>query len=280
LTANTVAGTFTVTAQIGGQSCTFTLTNQAGPAAAISVTGGNAQDTIVGTAFATLLQATVTDAHGNPVAGAPVLFAAPTTGPSGSFTALPMVVTDGQGIATAPGLVANHARGTFMVSATAAGVSTPAAFLLTNTAVPVAVKIVSGNKQHAAVNTPFAVPLTIKVSDAYGQPIPGIAVEFVVVSNGVAGAVFSGSTAVQTNAAGVATAPGLTANSTAGSFTIEAWVAGVATPVRFKLTNLVSTAVKHNVSTLSQRSAGHMVHAETTNRPSHQRTAGEWWLLW
>src|SRR5581483_12003993 len=61
LTANSKAGSFTVTASVGGASTTFSLTNNPGPAAAIAATAGSNQSAAIGTAFAAQLQATVTD---------------------------------------------------------------------------------------------------------------------------------------------------------------------------------------------------------------------------
>jgi hypothetical protein len=153
-----------------------------------------------------------------------------------------MVLTDARGIATAPRFTANHSRGNFTVTATALGVASPAVFALTNIAVPAAVTIVSGNNQHASVTSAFATPLAVKVTDAYGQSIAGIAVEFAVANTSGAGAAFGGTTTVATNASGVAAAPALLANTAAGSFTVEAWVTGVSTPVTFTLANTAVAA--------------------------------------
>jgi lysozyme len=239
LTANHVAGPFTVTARWGTQLMdTFLLTSLAGAPASIAVTAGDFQNTIVGTPFAGALQAAVTDANGNPVAGVPVLFTAPNQGPSGVFAALPMVLTDARGIATAPRLVANHSRGLFAVSAAAIGVATPASFLLTNTAAPAKIQLVAGNKQSAVVAMQYAVPLTVKVTDAGGNPIFDVSVDFAVEngSSGAGGSLPGSGTAVAANATGLASTV-LTANTHAGAFTVEGWVAGVNLPVIFTLTN-------------------------------------------
>jgi hypothetical protein len=256
LTANTTAGTFTVTAQSGAHSTSFTMTNQPGASAVISVAGGNGQNTIVGAAFPDLLQATVTDAHGNPVAGAPVMFAAPTSGPSGSFAALPLVLTNAQGIATAPALVANHLSGNFLATATATGVSTPATFALVNTPAPAALAVTAGNLQFATVNAAFAQPLQVKVTDAGGQPIPGITIDFIPEpgSSGAGGS-FAGTTAVS-DVNGLATASALTANTKAGKFTVEAWVTGLGAPAVFTLTNIPGTAAAVVATHGTPQSAG------------------------
>ena len=83
------------------------------------------QAAVIGTAFATHLEAIVTDSFGNPVPGVPVTFTPPSAGPGGSFSAVPLVVTDARGIATAPAFTANHSRGGFTVTATALGIELP-----------------------------------------------------------------------------------------------------------------------------------------------------------
>src|SRR5208337_1676604 len=87
-TANTHAGSFGVTASTIGVNGTgaFSLTNSPGSPTHIAVAAGASQTATVGTAFVVPLQALVTDPYGNPVSGVSVLFAAPTTGVSGSFS--------------------------------------------------------------------------------------------------------------------------------------------------------------------------------------------------
>ena len=108
----------------------------------------------------------------------PVSFRAPLSGATGAFSTLPSVLTDAQGIATAPRLVANHSRGTFTVTAAAPGISKPASFQLTNTARPAALMAVAGNNQRGTVGKAFTTALAVKVVDAFAQPVRGITVEF------------------------------------------------------------------------------------------------------
>ncbi len=255
LTANDIAGSFSVQVAdaADGLSDAVQLTNRAGAAANITTISGGTQSTIVGAAFGTLLQAEVTDASGNPVANAPVFFSVPASGASGSLDASPLVYTNAQGIATAPELIANHVRGSFVVTATTAGAGSSAAFSLTNTAVPAHISIMGGNKQQTVVDTSYASPLQVKVTDSSGKPISDIAVEFAVEANNGVGATFPGSATVFTAANGVATAPALTAGGTAGTFTVEAWAAGLAAPAIFTLTSTPGSAahVTPVVNTLS-----------------------------
>jgi hypothetical protein len=78
----------------------------------------------------------VKDASGNALAGIAVTFTAPSSGPSGTFPGSAFTVTvntNGNGIATAPVFTANSTPGTYVVTATTAGVGAPTTFTLTNT---------------------------------------------------------------------------------------------------------------------------------------------------
>ncbi len=136
-TANTTAGQFVVSASVNGAStpASFNLTNTAGAPASITVVSGGGQSALINTAFAAPLVALVTDAFGNPVPGASVTFAAPSSGAGASFAPGATVTTNAAGqAAVAP--PANGTGGTYVVTASVAGVSTPANFTLTNTTTP------------------------------------------------------------------------------------------------------------------------------------------------
>jgi len=139
LTANAVANTYTVTATVNGTSITtsFTLTNQPGPAAAISAVSGSGQSAGTNTAFANPLVAKVTDQGGNVIRGASVTFTAPASGPGGTFAGnqTTVVITDSSGLATSVQFTANGAAGTYAVTAAVIGVTGTASFTLTNTTV-------------------------------------------------------------------------------------------------------------------------------------------------
>jgi len=132
LTADTLAGNFSVTATVSGASTTFLLTNISGAPAKVTVVGGNGQSTPINSIFGTLLQVEVTDAYGNPVTGVAVTFNAPHSGASGTFNAVTTVPTNALGIATAPEFTANDIAGMFQVTATVSGLASTADFALTN----------------------------------------------------------------------------------------------------------------------------------------------------
>jgi hypothetical protein len=136
-TANTTAGSYTVTAKVGTVTTTpgFALTNQAGAAASIKVASGTPQTATVNTAFAQQLAATVADAFGNPVAGATVTFNAPASGASGTFAGgVNTAETSSQGVATAPVFTANGTVGSYTVKAKIGTLTTNPGFALTNQA--------------------------------------------------------------------------------------------------------------------------------------------------
>ncbi|MEO8379001.1 MAG: DUF5689 domain-containing protein [Acidobacteriota bacterium] len=102
--------------------------------ASITATAGSPQTTATGTAFATLLQATVKDAGNAPIEGIGVTFTAPSAGASGTFangTNVTSSATNASGVATATVFTANTTPGMYSVVASTASLT--AGFTLTNT---------------------------------------------------------------------------------------------------------------------------------------------------
>jgi hypothetical protein len=240
--ANTQAGSYTVTALVSGvASVTFNLTNTPGAAARITTLAGSNQAATVSTTFATNLQVLVTDTYGNPVPGVSVAFTAPASGASGSFGGSSTVATGASGEATAPLFKANSQAGTYVVTAAASGVGIPASFSLANlTGAAASITATAGTPQSATVGYAFATPLQVVVTDAYGNPVPGVSVTIAAPTTGASGSVNGGGT-VTTNAQGMAAAT-VTAGTKAGSFAVTASVGGVGTPASFSLTNTPDVA--------------------------------------
>jgi hypothetical protein len=246
-TANQQIGNFTVTASIPGvaAAATFNLTITAVPAA-IAVSSGSGQKATVVAAFANPLQVLVTNAGKKPVAGITVAFAIPANGPGGELAGPACAVTNANGIATSPLVIANAVAGSFTVLATVAGAAGPAKFTLTNTAgVAASVTMLSGSDQSAAAGKAFAKPLEAQVKDSFGNPVSGATVTFAAPGTGATGLFGkkSGITAL-TNAGGIAIASAFTANTTVGNFHVTASVAGVGTQATFSLSNLSSAPTK------------------------------------
>jgi hypothetical protein len=163
-TANTTAGSYTITASSQYGSVSFSLTNapagvwcstferrvsrSAGEPVKLTAGVGSTQSTPVGAQFPIPLAVTVTDAEGNPVPDVPVTFSAPSAGASGRFTIhsrdphhrarvshphTVKVKTSACGIAVAPVFTANDRQGGYVVRTTVEHAS-PAAFALVNEA--------------------------------------------------------------------------------------------------------------------------------------------------
>jgi len=223
------------------------------PPANIATQAGTPQSAQINTAFTTLLKALVTDASSAPVAGVAVTFTAPASGASGTFSGSTTVMTDAGGVATAPPFTANATPGTYTVTATINALT--ANFSLTNTvAAPVATNIAvfAGSPQSAAVTTPFATALQVRVTDASTNPVGGVSVTFTAPGSGASGT-FSGSATVTTNGSGIATAPAFTANQTAGSYNVTATAGALSTTLA--LTNVAGGAANLVVTAGSPQSA-------------------------
>jgi trimeric autotransporter adhesin len=129
----------------------------------VTATGGTPQSTLINTAFASPLSATVTDTSNNPVAGVTVTFRAPANGPSGIFAGGQSTVTattNAAGLATSPVFIANGTLGSYTVSAIVSGVPLPAVFLLTNATVTMGPIILPGSVSLApGQSAPFPISL-------------------------------------------------------------------------------------------------------------------------
>ena len=239
-----------------------------GPPATVIAFSGTPQTTVVNTIFQVRLVAWVRDANTDGVPGVAVTFTAPSSGPSATFNGslTTTVVTDGSGTASAPVLTANGLAGTYVLTATVAGVAVPAIYNLTNTgggvpppppptpvtpnnvrilgglpSTPTTVSPTTGTPQSTTVNGLFAAGLGAIVRDASSSPMMGVTVTFVAPASGATGR-FSGlatATAV-TDSTGVATSPALTANGVTGGYVVTASVAGVGIPAAFILTNVAT----------------------------------------
>jgi hypothetical protein len=234
-TANTIAGSYSVTASASGaSSATFSLSNTAGAAATITATKGSNQTQALGVAFGTDLEATVLDSDSNPVSGAVVTFVAPGSGASATFAAsggfvsgdITTATTNASGVATSPTLTATTAIGTYTVTATVSGVTTPASFTLTNTVGAAgAVEASNGSSQYAIVGTAFAKPLQATVVDEFSNPVAGATVTFLAVASNGATGTFANGTATETDttdSTGAATSSTFTANATPGCYSVTA----------------------------------------------------------
>jgi hypothetical protein len=100
---------------------------------------------------------------------------------------------------------------------------------------------VSGNGQSTSVNTTFAVPLQVRVLDAFGSPVVGYPIGFTVVAFSAADARFPGGAPqiyANTDASGIAIAQPLTANAFLGSFEVRVFTSQTGTLATYTLNNI------------------------------------------
>ncbi len=251
LTADSIAGTYSVMASVPGVliTATFNLTNNPGSPASITTKSGSGQSAATNTRFGASLLATVRDAEGNLVPNVAVTFSAPTGGASGifltTFTATTTSFTDSNGVATGFGFIANSILGSYAVTASVAGVSTTANFNLTNVLSSAAsILPVAGSGQSTKVLTAFATPLQVSVKDPSGHLIASASVTFTAPATGAGGTFANGTitTTAVTDSSGLATASTFTANGVFGSYNVTASITGVIATATFSLSNLLAAS--------------------------------------
>ena len=236
-TLDSTAKVDTLTATAGALSAvTFTATAQAGAAAQIQKTGGDAQTASVATTLPSAPSVTVRDRFGNAVAGATVTFAA--TGANGSVTgAAP--TTNALGAAAVGSWTLGTTARTDTLTAAVSGVASPAVFTATASAGAAATIARSAGGTTGTVNANVSPTPAVAVSDQFGNPVAGVGVTFA--ATAANGTVTGG--AVTTNASGVAAVGGwklatltrtdtltATSGSLAGSPVVFAVTAGAGAP--------------------------------------------------
>jgi adhesin/invasin len=220
----TVAG-----AGITGNPVAFIASGLAGGPASVAVFAGDGQSAPVGTAVSTAPQVLVTDAFDNPVQGAAVTYSVS----SGGGTVVPTtpILTDASGLAAAASWTLGPAVGasnnTLIATVQGSGIAgNPATLTASATSgVAASVQVSAGNNQSAGVSSSVAIAPAVLVTDPFGNPVEGASVTFAVTSGG--GSVVP-TTAVLTDASGLATVTSWTLGVTAGASnnTLTATVAG------------------------------------------------------
>jgi hypothetical protein len=207
---------------------------------------------------------TVTDAYNNPISGVTVTFALASApaGAAGQSLSATSVVTGADGKASTTLTLGNRV-GTYTVTASAAGlVGSPVTFTATATSAgAAAIALISGNNQAAPIFTPLPQPFVVRVVDAGGNPVAGVAVSFSLASVplNATGQGLS-ATVVTTDASGMA-ASTLTLGSKVGTYTVTASVAGLSgSPIVFTATattgapvSMVLTSGDNQVGVVSTR---------------------------
>ncbi len=226
-TLGSTTGTQLLSAQVpqsgvANNPLVFTATATAGAPTSVSALSATQQTTPVGTLVASVPSVIVRDAAGNPAAGVSVVFAV--TAGGGQLTGATQT-TSAQGVATVGSWRVGAATGTNTVTATVAGVP-PVSFTATGAAgAPTQLIKTAGDNQSAPVNRPVPIAPQVRVLDAAGNGVAGIAVNFTIGSGD--GSVIVGN--VVTAADGRASVGAWILGTTLGAHTLVATVAGLGT---------------------------------------------------
>jgi protocatechuate 3,4-dioxygenase beta subunit len=248
LLANGSPGRFSAVASTDGVAAVavYSLDNHAA-AVALGAVGATTQSATIDSLYPRPLTARLLDPDGQPIEGAGVTFTlggvtadGSGAGAGASFlggTAQATVLTDANGLATTPAILANATPGDFTATATVTGSTTTLGYALHNLAARL---VAHDTARTAAVEHRYSRPLSVRIRAANGKPLAGVTVTFAVgkaTNNASAGFPDGTSQATATtNRNGSATAPALTANSIAGTFEATATVAG-SKPIRYTLQN-------------------------------------------
>lgn len=200
---------------------------------------GDGQTGTVGLLLGQHLVVRLVDQFGTPVAGETVAFEPSTASAVLGATMDPVLdVTGSDGVASAQ-LRLGTGTGPYRVTTTwpgleEGGISGPVQVVdfeaTAGPAPPAALTITAGNNQTGAVNALLPIGLSVRVADAFNNPVPGAPVTFVI---GSGGGQLSVAEAIS-NASGIASSS-WTLGPTAGAQSVTAFIPGVP-PVTFTAT--------------------------------------------
>ncbi|HTY06289.1 MAG TPA: Ig-like domain-containing protein [Gemmatimonadales bacterium] len=217
------AGPDTVTATaagLTGSPLTYVDNGTAGAAATIALAGGNNQTDTVRATLARLDSVLVTDAGANPVSGVTVTW----TVTKGAGAVTPSSITDVNGIATAQWTLGDTAEVQTVTAASGSLGGSPVTFSATAThGNAKIVALNAGGAQTDTVGATLPIAPSVLVTDAYGNPVPGVGVTFAVTAGGGG---LTGGTPV-TNASGIAAVGSWTLGTAAVTNTMTATSGGL-----------------------------------------------------
>ncbi|HEX6644700.1 MAG TPA: Ig-like domain-containing protein [Gemmatimonadales bacterium] len=220
------------------QAASHAMSLAAGPAARLAANSALTQPALASSAVAIPPSVKVTDAGGNAVAGFSVQFAVA----SGGGTLVdPLRVTGADGVATLGSWTLGPVTGANSVTATAAGLEgSPVTFTANGVALmPTLMAREAPQDQAGQVNGQVPVAPSVRVTGLGGAPVPGVTVQFVVISGGGALA----EALPITDASGIASVGSWTLGSV-GENQVNALLPGVAgSPTVFRATATQSGTV-------------------------------------
>ena len=199
------------------------------PTQTLTLVSGSGQTGTVAKALASPFTVKMSDASGNPVSGVTVTFAVTAGGGTLSATS----VTTVQGLASTTLTLGPNAGANTVVATSPSAPGSSVSFTATGVAsiLPPAAKLilVSGNSQTGTPGQALSTPLVVEVTDASGNAVSGVNVNFAVAAGG--GTLSSAS--VSSNASGLASTI-LTLGANAGANTVVATSTGLAgSPITF-----------------------------------------------
>ncbi|MBF8248542.1 MAG: hypothetical protein HW374_1342, partial [Bacteroidetes bacterium] len=248
LTLGSKIGTYQVTAtsgSLGGSPSTFVAQAQASAARFLANKSGSGQQKIVATLLDTAFVTRVTDVAGNPVAGVVVQFAI-TTAPSaatGQSLSAAIDTTDANGEA-ATILTLGTKAGVYNVRSASSAVTGDTAFFTARGTFAAAATVarLSGDGQSGTAGRLLAQPFVVSVTDAFGNAVSGVNVQFAVATV-PPGATLT-ATSVATDSLGEARTT-LRLGSLPGNYVTTATVSAL-TPVQFTAVALFIVADINN----------------------------------
>ncbi|MEQ1692967.1 MAG: Ig-like domain-containing protein, partial [Gemmatimonas sp.] len=249
-------GTANIIATSEGKTGQALVSVVVGSPSTLSAISALSQSATAGTAVAAAPSVRVTDGGGTAVSGVTVTFAVASGGGAIVPVSPASLVTNASGIATLTSWTLGAVAGANTVTATVNGLSgSPIVFSATGTVgAPTTIAANSVLTQSATVLTAVAVPPSVIVTDAGGNPVSGVSVTFTrTVGAGVI--VPATPASVSTNALGVATLTSWTLGAAAGANAVTATVAGLAgSPVTFTATGSIggaTTIARNSIATQS-----------------------------
>jgi hypothetical protein len=181
LTLGNLAGAHSVQASVPGLTpAQFTVTGTPGAAASLTKISGDGQHATVGQSVAQPLVVRLTDQFVNPIAGATVTWEVSS---GGGYLSGASSVTDPLGHASI-GWTLGTTTGENRATALYPGLASATFSANAQVGPPSALTIISGNGQTGVVGTRLPAVLSVRLTDAHGNPIPNTAITFNVVSGG------------------------------------------------------------------------------------------------
>jgi len=186
LQLGTRAGIYTVEAVSNGLSpspVTFIATASAGAAVVLAMNSGDGQSAAVGSSLHTPFTVLVADSFGNAVRGVAVAFAVTNkpAGATGDSLTVTNVTTDSLGAASTH-LKLGSKVGSYVVTATSNGLAnSPLSFRAIGlVGQAVAILKTSGDNQSKSILESLDQAFVVSITDAGGNPVPGVRVDFAI----------------------------------------------------------------------------------------------------